>query len=65
MVVYIALDKKSGAGMSVGANIMPLLEQLDILPELQKVSLPATTMDIYSEDMSLIGSMLGTEHEAE
>jgi hypothetical protein len=51
--------------MSVGANIMPLLEQLGILPELQKVALPATTMDIYSEDMTLIGSMLGTEHEAE
>ncbi|KAG0059524.1 hypothetical protein BGZ89_000336, partial [Linnemannia elongata] len=42
-----------------------LLEQLGILSELKKVSLPATTMDIYSEDMSLIGSMLGTEHEAE
>ncbi|KAF9926176.1 hypothetical protein FBU30_004177 [Linnemannia zychae] len=54
-----------GAGMSVGANIMPLLEQLDILPELKKVSLPATTMDIYSENMTLIGAMLGTEHEAE
>ncbi|KAG0291491.1 hypothetical protein BGZ96_005129 [Linnemannia gamsii] len=60
-----AVCKPYGAGMSVGANIMPLLEQLDILPELKKVSLPATTMDIYSEDMSLIGSMLGTEHEAE
>ncbi|KAF9330079.1 hypothetical protein BGZ91_000278 [Linnemannia elongata] len=60
-----AVCKPYGAGMSVGANIMPLLEQLGILSELKKVSLPATTMDIYSEDMSLIGSMLGTEHEAE
>ncbi|KAG9066820.1 hypothetical protein KI688_012732 [Linnemannia hyalina] len=60
-----AVCKPYGAGMSIGANIMPLLEQLDILPELMKLSLPATTMDLYSEDMSLIGSMLGTEHEAE
>ncbi|KAF9089598.1 hypothetical protein BGX23_006564 [Mortierella sp. AD031] len=54
--------KPYGAGMSVGPNIMPLLEQLDVLPELKKISLPATTMDIYAEDMSLIGSMLGTEY---
>ncbi|KAG0374981.1 hypothetical protein BGX24_009679 [Mortierella sp. AD032] len=57
--------KPYGAGMSVGVNIMPLLEQLGILSELKKLSLPATTMDIYSEDMTLMGSMLGTEHEAE
>ena len=49
--------------MSIGPNIMPLLEQLDILDELRKVSLPATTMDLYSEDMSMIGSMLGTEYQ--
>ncbi|KAG0353263.1 hypothetical protein BC939DRAFT_1068 [Gamsiella multidivaricata] len=47
--------KPLGAAMSIGPNILPVFEQLGLIDEIMKVSLPATTMEVYKENMELIG----------
>jgi hypothetical protein len=41
--------------MSIGPNILPVFQQLNILDEILKASLPGRTMDVYKENMELIG----------
>ncbi|KAI1312279.1 hypothetical protein EDD11_002998 [Mortierella claussenii] len=47
--------KPLGAAMSIGPNILPLFEQLGMLEEILKLSLPGRIMNVYNEDMTLVG----------
>ncbi|KAF9349127.1 hypothetical protein BGX26_012533, partial [Mortierella sp. AD094] len=47
--------KPLGAAMSIGPNILPMFEQLGMLDEIMKLSLAGKMMEVYSEDMTLIG----------
>ncbi|KAF9119296.1 hypothetical protein BGW39_000400, partial [Mortierella sp. 14UC] len=49
--------KPLGAVMSLNAGIFPALEQLGLYEELEKVSLPADTFNIYYGDMSVISKL--------
>ncbi|KAF9105196.1 hypothetical protein BGX29_000470 [Mortierella sp. GBA35] len=51
--------KPYGAGMALGPNIIGALHQIGLGDELVRVSLPVNTMDIYNDDLSLVGSMSG------
>ncbi|KAG0249955.1 hypothetical protein BG011_008779 [Mortierella polycephala] len=48
--------KPYGGGMTVGPNILPVFEQLGLYEEILNISLRGRTMDIYTEDMIMIGS---------
>ncbi|KAF9349129.1 hypothetical protein BGX26_012535 [Mortierella sp. AD094] len=55
--------KPYGAGMSLGANILPVFEQLGIYEDLLKISLPCSQMELYKEDMIPVSKMnLGGEN---
>ncbi|KAK3844058.1 MAG: hypothetical protein J3R72DRAFT_98130 [Linnemannia gamsii] len=47
--------KPTGAVMALNINVFPILEQLDILDELQKISKPILATNIYREDMKKLG----------
>ncbi|KAF9913117.1 hypothetical protein EC991_003576 [Linnemannia zychae] len=47
--------KPLGAAMTLGINVFPILEQLDLLEELQKISKPILTTNLYREDMKKLG----------
>ncbi|KAF9994714.1 hypothetical protein BGZ79_000497 [Entomortierella chlamydospora] len=50
--------KPLGAAMSIGPNILPMFEQIGMLDEIMKLSLPGKAMEFYSEDvggLTLIG----------
>ncbi|KAF9349131.1 hypothetical protein BGX26_012537 [Mortierella sp. AD094] len=49
--------KPYGAAMGFGPNIMPVFEQLGLLEDILKVSFRALSMDVYREDLKLLGSM--------
>ncbi|KAF9115430.1 hypothetical protein BGX27_007805 [Mortierella sp. AM989] len=49
--------KPYGAAMGFGPNIMPVFEQLGLLQDIFKVSYRALSMDVYREDLTLLGSM--------
>ncbi|KAF9278110.1 hypothetical protein BGZ68_008769 [Mortierella alpina] len=51
--------KPLGAIMSLNVNILPALEQLGLLEDLQKISFPSPGFDIYSEELKHIASMRG------
>ncbi|KAG0049271.1 hypothetical protein BGZ83_005912 [Gryganskiella cystojenkinii] len=44
-----------GSALTIGPNMLPVFEQLGIFDELMRISLPMYSMDIYNEDMSMIG----------
>ncbi|KAG0049038.1 hypothetical protein BGZ83_006114 [Gryganskiella cystojenkinii] len=52
-----------GSAMTLGANILPVFEQLGIYEEFVKLALPIHTMDMYNEDLSTIGSMDSKPHK--
>ncbi|KAF8985104.1 hypothetical protein BGZ46_005889 [Entomortierella lignicola] len=59
-VDYLIFERAScvkplGAAMSIGPNILPMFEQLGMLDEIMKLSLPGMTMEVYNEDLTLIG----------
>ncbi|KAI1299078.1 hypothetical protein EDD11_006498 [Mortierella claussenii] len=43
-----------GSAMVFGANILPVLEQLGLLEEVQKISLPCLGMDIYNSKLEKV-----------
>ncbi|KAG0296749.1 hypothetical protein BGZ96_008609 [Linnemannia gamsii] len=47
--------KPLGAVMALGVNILPILQQLDLLEELQRISKPILTTNMYREDMKKLG----------
>ncbi|KAF9182239.1 hypothetical protein BGZ51_004857 [Haplosporangium sp. Z 767] len=55
--------KPLGSVMALGANILPVFEQLGILDELRKISLPVPSMEIYDVDMKLKGKMKLGKHK--
>ncbi|KAF8940330.1 hypothetical protein BGZ58_006977 [Dissophora ornata] len=48
--------KPLGAIMSLNVNILPALEQLGLMDELEKIWFPSPGFNIYSHDMNLIAS---------
>jgi len=42
--------------MSIGPNILQVIEQLGLLEDLLKFSFPVPTLNIYNEDMSHVGT---------
>ncbi|KAG0255405.1 hypothetical protein BG011_005151 [Mortierella polycephala] len=55
--------KPLGSVMALGANILPVFEQLGLLDELHKISLPVPSMEIYDADLNLKGSMKLGKHK--
>ncbi|KAG0081982.1 hypothetical protein BGZ92_011947 [Podila epicladia] len=51
--------KPLGSAMSLSQNVLPALEQLGLLEELQNLALPVKSLDMYKENMKLIGSIDG------
>ncbi|KAF9379181.1 hypothetical protein CPB97_009128 [Podila verticillata] len=49
--------KPLGSAMSMGASTMAAFDQLGMLDDLMKISLPCPSIDMYHENMKPIGSM--------
>ncbi|KAF9964528.1 hypothetical protein BGZ70_006325, partial [Mortierella alpina] len=49
--------KPLGAVMSLSANILPVFEQLGLLEELEKFSLPCPSHDLYDGNLQKLGSV--------
>ncbi|CAO3566512.1 unnamed protein product [Mortierella alpina] len=49
--------KPLGAVMSLSANILPVFEQLGLLEELEKFSLPCPSHDLYDRNLQKLGSV--------
>lgn len=45
-----------GAVMALGVNVFPILQQLDLFEDLQKISKPILTTNMYREDMKKLGA---------
>ncbi|KAF8955867.1 hypothetical protein BGZ46_002524 [Entomortierella lignicola] len=43
--------------MTLGANILPVFEQLGLLEELEQISLPCPSIDIYNDETKHLGSL--------
>ncbi|KAF8938579.1 hypothetical protein BGZ58_000615 [Dissophora ornata] len=46
-----------GAAMTLGANILPVFEQLGLLEEIEKLSVPCPSLDIYDASINKLGSI--------
>ncbi|KAK3825579.1 MAG: hypothetical protein J3Q66DRAFT_328072 [Benniella sp.] len=51
--------RQLGSAMTFNANILPVFEQLGLLEEVQKISLPGFTMNIYNHKIEMIGFVDG------
>ncbi|KAG0017929.1 hypothetical protein BGZ81_010466 [Podila clonocystis] len=51
--------KPLGSAISLSQNVLPALEQLGLLEELQEIALPVKSLDMYKENMNFIGSIDG------
>ncbi|KAG0014600.1 hypothetical protein BGZ80_010354 [Entomortierella chlamydospora] len=49
--------KPLGSAMVFGANILPVFEQLGLLEEVKKISLPCLSMDIYNSNIEKVASV--------
>ncbi|KAF9348649.1 hypothetical protein BGX26_012964 [Mortierella sp. AD094] len=49
--------KSLGSAMVTGPNILPVFEQLGLLEEIEKISKPLKCLNIYSGDMTKLGSV--------
>jgi 2-polyprenyl-6-methoxyphenol hydroxylase-like FAD-dependent oxidoreductase len=45
-----------GAVMALGVNVFPILQQLDLFEDLQRISKPILTTNMYREDMKKLGA---------
>ncbi|KAF9327946.1 hypothetical protein BG006_008826 [Podila minutissima] len=48
--------KHLGASLALNSNVIPALSQFGLLPEIEKMSKPVHSLDMYREDLSLIGA---------
>ncbi|KAG0339545.1 hypothetical protein BG005_003448, partial [Podila minutissima] len=48
--------KHLGASLALNANVIPALSQFGLLPEIEKMSKPVHSLDMYREDLSPIGA---------
>jgi len=53
----------SGSAMSLGASVLPVLDQLGILEDFKKISLPCYTADMYNDKLETIGSLNMKGHD--
>ncbi|KAG0226925.1 hypothetical protein BGX31_007146 [Mortierella sp. GBA43] len=53
-----------GSIMTLGPTILPVFEQLGLLGEIEKISLPCYSLDMYDENMSEIGAIDLRGHKA-
>ncbi|KAK3827860.1 MAG: hypothetical protein J3Q66DRAFT_394184 [Benniella sp.] len=51
-----------GAAMTVGGNILPVFEQLGLLEEIESISLPCNSIDIYNGRQEKLGSIVLEGH---
>ncbi|KAG0050744.1 hypothetical protein BGZ83_004491 [Gryganskiella cystojenkinii] len=52
-----ATVKPLGAALGLGPTILPALEQLGLLEELEKISLPCNALHLFTSDMESLGVM--------
>ncbi|KAF9995002.1 hypothetical protein BGZ65_009361, partial [Modicella reniformis] len=50
-----------GAAMTLGANVLPIFEQLGLLEEIEQISLQLGGLDLYNRDMLKMGSVGRTD----
>ncbi|KAG0020494.1 hypothetical protein BGZ81_009315 [Podila clonocystis] len=60
-VPYTVLERAAkvkhlGASLALNSNIIPALSQFGLLPEIEKMPKPVHSLDMYREDLSLIGA---------
>ncbi|KAF9392199.1 hypothetical protein CPC16_003510 [Podila verticillata] len=60
-VPYTVLERAAkvkhlGASLALNANALPFMDQLQLLPEIEKMSKPVHSLDMYREDLSPIGA---------
>ncbi|KAF8925523.1 hypothetical protein BGZ58_000736 [Dissophora ornata] len=53
-----------GSIMTLGPNILPVFEQLGLLHEIEKISKPCSSLDMYDGNMKKIGSIDLSDHKA-
>ncbi|KAF9354931.1 hypothetical protein BGX34_010753 [Mortierella sp. NVP85] len=53
-----------GSVMTLGPTILPAFEQLGLLEEIEKMSLPCNSLDMYNEHMERLGAIDLTGHKA-
>ncbi|KAF9352104.1 hypothetical protein BGX26_010015 [Mortierella sp. AD094] len=53
-----------GAVMTLGANILPVFEQLGLLGEIEKMSLPCPSIEIYGAERERLGNINLSGHKA-
>ncbi|KAF9365947.1 hypothetical protein BGX34_007306 [Mortierella sp. NVP85] len=56
--------KPLGAAMSLGASILPVMEQLGLLEEIKKISFPSNTVDMYNKKLKKIGGIDQSSHKS-
>ncbi|KAG0308784.1 hypothetical protein BGZ98_006831 [Dissophora globulifera] len=61
-ISYVVLERASeirplGSAMAFSANILPAFEQLGMLPEIEKISMPIFNMDIYNNARQKVGAL--------
>lgn len=49
--------------MQIGANILPVFEQLGLLEEVRKISLPCIAMEIYNSKLDKVAVISGEHYE--
>ncbi|KAG0001638.1 hypothetical protein BGZ65_003311, partial [Modicella reniformis] len=52
-----------GSAMSIGPGILPVFEQLGLLEEIQRVSVPCPALNFYTSDMTKIGATILESHK--
>lgn len=57
--MFLHANDNIGAALSVSPNILPILEQLDMIDDIKKFSLPMTSLDMYEENLKYIGAIDG------
>jgi len=50
--------------MSLGASILPVMEQLGLLEEIEKISFPSNTVDMYNKKLKKIGGIDQRSHKS-
>ncbi|KAF9948613.1 hypothetical protein BGZ70_002145 [Mortierella alpina] len=54
---------RSGSGMSLGPNILPLFEQLGMLEDIYAISRPAHSIDMHVGDGTFVGGLDMSKHQ--
>ncbi|KAF9079232.1 hypothetical protein BGX27_006759, partial [Mortierella sp. AM989] len=53
-----------GAVMTLGANILPVFEQLGLLGEIEKMSLPCPSIEIFNGEREKLGNINLSGHKS-